>query len=82
MCVTSVPVAESFVDTPLVGCKLSDRKGLYRKARSGKLKNFTGIDSTYEPPGDPDIHIRTPEMTVDQEVDIIIDALRERGVFD
>ena len=52
------------------------------KARDGKLKNFTGIDSTYEPPGDPDIHIRTSEMTVEQEVDTIIDALRDRGVFD
>ena len=73
---------EIFVDTPLAECERRDPKGLYRKARSGKLKNFTGIDSAYESPGDPDIHIRTPEMTVEQEVDLIIDALRERGVFD
>ena len=73
---------EIFVDTPLAECERRDPKGLYRKARSGKLKNFTGIDSTYEPPGAPDIHIRTSEMTVEQEVDIIIDALREHGVFD
>ena len=73
---------EIFVDTPLAECERRDPKGLYRKARSGKLKNFTGIDSTYEPPGAPDIHIRTSEMTVEQEVDTIIDALRDRGVFD
>ena len=73
---------EIFVDTPLAECERRDPKGLYRKARQGKLKNFTGIDSAYEPPSDPDIHIRTPEMTVEQEVDVIIDALRARGVFD
>ncbi|MGZ5913305.1 MAG: adenylyl-sulfate kinase, partial [Reyranella sp.] len=73
---------EIFVDAPLAECERRDPKGLYRKARSGKLKNFTGVDSTYEPPGAPDIHIRTSEMTVEQEVDMIVDALRERGVFD
>ena len=73
---------EIFVDTPLAECERRDPKGLYRKAREGKLKNFTGIDSIYEPPGNPDIHLRTPEMTVERQVDIIIDALRDRGVFD
>jgi adenylylsulfate kinase-like enzyme len=73
---------EIFVDTPLAECERRDPKGLYRKARAGKVKNFTGIDSAYEPPKDPDIHLRTPDMTIDQEVDVIIDALRERGVFD
>jgi bifunctional enzyme CysN/CysC len=73
---------EIFVDTPLAECERRDPKGLYRKAREGKLKNFTGIDSAYEPPEAPDIHIRTAEITVEREVDIVIDALRERGVFD
>src|SRR4029077_4234785 len=73
---------EIFVDTPFAECERRDPKGLYRRARDGKLKNFTGIDSAYEPPGDPDIHIRTPEMTVEQEVDLIIAALQARGVFD
>jgi len=73
---------EIFVDTPLAECERRDPKGLYRKARSGGLKNFTGIDSAYEPPRAPDIHIRTAEMTVEREVDLIIDALRERGIFD
>jgi bifunctional enzyme CysN/CysC len=78
----SDPFLEIFVDTPLAECERRDPKGLYRKARSGGLKNFTGIDSAYEPPQAPDIHIRTAEMTVEQQVDLVIDALRERGIFD
>src|SRR5512143_3105184 len=54
---------EIFVDTALAECERRDPKGLYRKARDGKLANFTGIDSAYEPPQDPDIHIRTAETT-------------------
>jgi bifunctional enzyme CysN/CysC len=73
---------EIFVDTPLAECERRDPKGLYRKARGGELKNFTGIDSAYEPPQAPDIHLDTAEMTVEQEVDLIVDALRERGIFD
>ena len=73
---------EIFVDAPLGECERRDPKGLYRKAREGRLRNFTGIDSAYEPPQDPDLHIRTAEMTVEQEVDLIIDAMRERGIFD
>jgi bifunctional enzyme CysN/CysC len=73
---------EIFVDAPLAECERRDPKGLYRKARDGKLANFTGIDSAYEPPQAPDIHIRTADMTVEREVDIIVDALGKRGVFD
>jgi bifunctional enzyme CysN/CysC len=73
---------EIFVDTPLTECERRDPKGLYRKARGGKLKNFTGIDSAYEPPPASDIHIRTVELTVDGEVDLIVDAMRRHGIFD
>lgn len=73
---------EIFVDTSLAECERRDPKGLYRKARAGKLQNFTGLDSAYEPPETPDIHIRTAEMTVDREVDLIFEALRQRGIFD
>jgi bifunctional enzyme CysN/CysC len=73
---------EIFVDTPLAECERRDPKGLYHKAREGKLRNFTGIDSAYESPQDPEIHIRTTEMTVEREIDSIIDAMRERGIFD
>jgi len=73
---------EIFVDTPLAECERRDPKGLYRKARNGMLRNFTGIDSAYEPPQAPDIHIRTAEMTIEQEIDFVIDAMRQRGIFD
>ena len=63
---------EVFVDTPLEECEERDVKGLYAKARRGELKNFTGIDSDYEPPESPEIHIQTvaalPEACVDQVV--------------
>jgi bifunctional enzyme CysN/CysC len=73
---------EIFVDTPLGECERRDPKGLYRKARGGQLKNFTGIDSAYEAPSAPDIHLRTVEMTVEREVDAVMEALRNRDVID
>ncbi|CAN5923494.1 sulfate adenylyltransferase subunit CysN [soil metagenome] len=73
---------EIFVDTPLDECERRDPKGLYRKARAGQLRNFTGIDSAYEPPEAPDIHLRGVAMTVEREVDLIVDALRDRRIFD
>jgi bifunctional enzyme CysN/CysC len=68
---------EVFVDTPLEECERRDVKGLYAKARRGELKNFTGIDSEYEPPNDPEIHLRTVERTPESSVDQIIRLLRE-----
>ena len=52
-----------FVDTPLEECERRDAKGLYAKARRGELKNFTGIDSDYEPPESAEVHLQTVEMT-------------------
>ena len=63
---------EIFINTPLEIAEKRDVKGLYSKARSGKLKNFTGIDSPYEPPQNPDISIDTTKMTVDQAANIIM----------
>jgi bifunctional enzyme CysN/CysC len=68
---------EVFVDTPLEECERRDVKGLYAKARRGELKNFTGIDSEYEPPTDPEIHLRTVDRTPESSVDQIIRLLRE-----
>ena len=50
---------EIFVDTPLELAEARDPKGLYARARAGEIKNFTGVDSPYEPPAAPDIHLRT-----------------------
>ena len=66
---------EVFVDTPLEVAEARDVKGLYAKARSGQLKNFTGIDSPYEAPDAPEIRVDTTEMTPDQAADAIIARL-------
>jgi bifunctional enzyme CysN/CysC len=63
---------EIFVDTPLEVAEARDVKGLYKKARSGELKNFTGIDSPYEPPANPQIRVNTVEMTPAQAAEHII----------
>ena len=67
---------EVFVDTPLEECERRDVKGLYAKARRGELKNFTGIDSDYEPPQSPEIHLRTVGATPEACVDQIVHLLR------
>jgi len=66
---------EVFVDTPLEEAERRDVKGLYAKARSGALKNFTGIDSPYEAPQNPEIRIDTTAMTPDEAADLIIAKL-------
>ena len=57
---------EIFIDTPLAVAERRDVKGLYKKARAGELKNFTGIDSPYEPPIDPEIRIDTSVMSPEE----------------
>jgi bifunctional enzyme CysN/CysC len=67
--------AEIFVDTPLEVAEARDVKGLYKKARSGALKNFTGIDSPYEAPINPDIHIDTTKMSPENAAEMIVQKL-------
>ena len=69
---------EIFVDCPIEVCERRDPKGLYRKARAGEIRNFTGIDSVYEPPKNPDIVLKTGERSVDEVADQVIDYLRSR----
>jgi bifunctional enzyme CysN/CysC len=66
---------EVFVDTPLSIAEERDVKGLYAKARSGQLKNFTGIDSPYEAPETPEIHIDTTQMSIDDAAEQIVKQL-------
>ena len=73
---------EVFVDTPLEVAEKRDPKGLYKKARRGELKNFTGIDSPYEPPEAPEIRIDTTAMTAEQAVDMVYDKLATLGQLD
>ena len=66
---------EIFVDTPLAVAEARDVKGLYKKARAGQLKNFTGIDSPYEPPEKPDIRVNTVEMSAAEAAEHIVRKL-------
>lgn len=70
---------EVFVDTPLDICEKRDPKGLYKKAREGSIKNFTGIDSPYEIPLNPEIHIKTEDKTIEECVNIVLFYLIKYG---
>ena len=72
---------EVHVDTPLTVAEERDVKGLYRKARRGELPNFTGIDSPYEAPEDPELRIDTTAVQPDAAADQVIDRLRSMGVI-
>ena len=67
---------EVFIDCPLDECEKRDPKNLYKKARKGLIKEFTGISAPYEKPEDPEIVVNTKEKTVDQCVDQILDYLK------
>ena len=71
---------EVFVDAPLEVAEQRDRKGLYKKARRGELKNFTGIDSPYEPPEHPEIRIDTTALAADAAADAIVARLSRSGI--
>ena len=72
---------EVHVNTPLIACEERDPKGLYKKARSGAITNFTGIDSPYEEPEQPEISIDTSEMSVDEVVAHLLRKLRELKII-
>lgn len=69
---------EIHMATSLEECERRDVKGLYKKARKGKLKNFTGISDSYEVPGDPELKIDTAGMTVDKAAGVVVDYLLRR----
>ena len=73
---------EVFVDTPLAEAEARDVKGLYKKARRGELKNFTGIDSPYEAPEDPEIRLDTTQLTPEAAASRVVARLREGGIID
>jgi bifunctional enzyme CysN/CysC len=73
---------EIFVDTPLAIAEERDPKGLYKKARRGELKNFTGIDSPYEPPEHPELRIDTTNLNPEQAANLIIRKLVEAGMIE
>ncbi|NOH30116.1 adenylyl-sulfate kinase [Vibrio mediterranei] len=72
---------EVFVDASLAVCEARDPKGLYKKARAGEIKNFTGIDSEYEQPIEPEIHLNADAYKVEELVEQCIQALTERSII-
>ena len=70
---------EVFIDTPLEVCESRDPKGLYKKARSGEIKNFTGIDSEYQAPVNPEIHVQTAGKSIEECGEQVVEVLLERG---
>ncbi len=77
-----VEFIEVFVDTPLVEAEARDAKGLYAKARAGQLRDFTGIDSPYEPPEAAELRIDTTRLTAEAAADLVIDRLLGTGGWD
>jgi len=77
-----MPFIEVFVDCALEEAEKRDPKGLYKKARAGEIKNFTGIDDPYEAPVNPEIHLHTDSMSLEQEVQIVLDYLSAQGFID
>ncbi len=72
---------EVFVDCPLSEAEIRDPKGLYKKARAGEIKNFTGIDDPYEAPEHAEVHLHTERQTLEEEVQLILQFLAGRGVI-
>ena len=73
---------EVFVDTPIEDCIKRDPKGLYAKAKVGKIKNFTGVDAPYELPENPEIHLQTLGRSTDELAEIILRTLSEREIIE
>jgi adenylylsulfate kinase len=76
---SGLPFIEVFVDCSLEVAESRDPKGLYKKARAGEIKGFTGIDDPYEAPKTAEIHLHTDQMSLEEEVRIIIDHLTGQG---
>jgi adenylylsulfate kinase len=72
---------EIYVDCSLEEAEKRDPKGLYKKARAGEIKNFTGIDDPYEEPLNPEIHLHSDQQSLEEEVAIILAALKKRGII-
>jgi adenylylsulfate kinase len=79
--VGAIPFLEIFVDAPIEVCEQRDPKGLYKKARAGQLKNFTGIDDPYEAPSNPELVLKPAAMSVEDSVRACLKLLVERGIM-
>lgn len=75
-----IPFVEVHVDIPVSVAEQRDPKGLYKKARAGEIKDFTGISAPYEAPENPEIRVQTDKVSVEEAVKIIVDYLQEKGL--
>lgn len=76
----NLPFYEVYVGTPLEVCEKRDPKGLYKKARAGQIKGFTGIDSEYQPPKNPDVLVGSKGESIEESVEAVIKFLTEKGI--
>jgi len=76
-----MPFIEVYIDAPLSVAESRDPKGLYKKARAGQIKGFTGIDDPYEAPEKPELHIRTDQHSIEDCVRMVYDFLEKQGIL-
>ena len=72
---------EIYVDCPVDVCEERDPKGLYEKAKKGEIKEFTGISAPYEPPENPEVVLKTAELTIAESAQVVLSFLGERGII-
>ena len=77
----NMPFIEVFVDCSLEAAEERDPKGLYKKARAGEIKNFTGIDDPYEAPETPEVHLHTDQQSLEEEVEHLLTLLEKQGLI-
>ena len=77
----NMPFIEVFVDCSLEAAEERDPKGLYKKARAGEIKNFTGIDDPYEAPEAPEVHLHTDQQSLEEEVEQLLELLEKQGLI-
>ena len=77
----NMPFIEVFVDCSLEAAEERDPKGLYKKARAGEIKNFTGIDDPYEAPEAPEVHLHTDQQSLEEEVEHLLTLLKKQGLI-
>ena len=71
-------MVEVFINTPIKECEKRDVKGLYQKARAGEIKGFTGIDSPFEAPENPDVNVKSEDMSIEESVDILYNQIVDK----
>jgi adenylylsulfate kinase len=76
-----LPFIEVFVDASVEECEKRDPKGLYKKARAGEIKEFTGISAPYEAPEKPEIHINADKTSIEDSVKLITEYLIKQGLI-